>query len=52
MYMEGSDIHIDKGKAGVGLQATDETKTKHQIRGTLGLKRTFKDAHFHIYDLG
>ena len=52
MYMEGSDIHIDKGKNGTGLQTNDETKTKHQIRGTLGLKRTFKDSHSHVYDLG
>lgn len=52
MYMQGKDIHIDKGKNGTGLQTNDETKTKHQIRGTLGAKRTFKDSHFHLYDLG
>ena len=51
MYLEGQDIHIDKGKAGVGLQLTDETKTKHQILGSVGMKRTFKDSHFHLFNL-
>jgi Family of unknown function (DUF5309) len=51
MYLKGMDIHIDKGKDGKGLQANDEDKTKHQIKGVIGLKRTFKDAHFKQYDL-
>lgn len=51
MYLDSEDIHIDKGKAGVGLQATDETKTKYQITGTVGMKRTFRDAHYHWYGL-
>jgi hypothetical protein len=51
MYMKGMDIHIDKGKDGKGLQANDEAKTKHQIRGVVGMKRTFRDSHFHLYGL-
>lgn len=51
MYLEGEDIRIDKGKTGVGLQLQDEKKTKHQIYGTIGMKRTFADAHFHVYNL-
>jgi hypothetical protein len=49
MYLKGMDIHIDKGKTGTGLQANDETKTKHQILGVIGLKRSFADAHFQMY---
>ncbi len=51
MYLEGEDIHIDKGKTGTGLQGTDEKKTKHQIYGTIGMKRTFRDSHYHLYGL-
>lgn len=51
MYIQGLDIHIDKGPNGKGLQANDETKTKHQIRGVVGLKRTFRDAHFQLYNI-
>ena len=50
MYIEGMDIAIDKGKTGTGLQANDEDKTKHQIKGTIGLKRTFRDTHFQMYN--
>lgn len=51
MYLQGEDIRIDKGKDGKGLQANDEKKTKHQIYGVIGLKRTFKDSHFHFYGI-
>ena len=51
MYMKGLDVHINKGKDGKGLQANDETKVKHEIRGVIGLKRTFRDSHFHLYGL-
>lgn len=51
MYIQGMDIHIDKGKDGKGLQANDEEKTKHQIKGVIGLKRTFRDAHFQLYNV-
>lgn len=51
MYMSGLDIHIDKGPKGTGLQANDEKKTIHQIYGVIGMKRQFKDAHFHIYGI-
>ena len=51
MYLKGNDIHINKGKDGKGLQANDETKTKHEIYGVIGLKRTFADSHFQMYGL-
>lgn len=50
MYFEGEDIYIDKGRGGLGLQANDETKLKHQIKGIVGLKRSFRDSHFHLYN--
>jgi len=51
MYMKGLDIYINKGRDGKGLQTNGETKTKHEIRGVCGLKRTFADSHFHLYGL-
>lgn len=51
MYLDGGDIHIDKGKTGVGLQLPDQTKTKHQIKGCVGMKRTFRDTHYHLLNL-
>jgi hypothetical protein len=51
MYLEGEDIHIDTGKNKVGLQANDAKRTKHQIYGTVGLKRTFRDSHYHLLNL-
>jgi len=49
MYMQGLDIFIDKGPGGKGLQGNGEDKTKHQIKGVVGLKRTFRDAHYMLY---
>lgn len=51
MYLEGEDIRVDKGKSGVGLQLPDQKKTIHQIYGTVGMKRSFADAHFHCMNL-
>lgn len=51
MYLKGMDIHIDKGKDGKGLQGNGEDKTKHQIKGVCGLKRTYRDSHFLLYGL-
>jgi hypothetical protein len=49
MYLDGTDIMIDKGKNGNGLQANNEKKTIHQIYGIVGMKRTFADTHFKLY---
>lgn len=46
MYMNGEDIRVNKGPNGTGLQLPDEDKTKNEITGTLGFKRTYKDTHF------
>lgn len=51
MYLEGEDIKIDKGKNGTGLQLPDQKKTIHQIYGTVGMKRSFADTHYHFYNL-
>jgi hypothetical protein len=51
MYMQGMDIFIDSGLTGKGLQDNDQDLVKHQIKGVIGLKRTFKDAHFMLYGL-
>jgi hypothetical protein len=51
MFIEGEDIHIRKGNAGVGLQLPGEKKMKQSIYGTIGLKRTFKDSHFQVYNI-
>lgn len=51
MFMEGFDIYINKGKTGAGLQDNDQTKTKHEIYGVIGLKRAFRDTHFQLYGI-
>jgi len=51
MYMKGMDISLDKGPSGKGLQANDRKKTVHQIYGVCGLKRSFADTHFHLWNI-
>lgn len=50
MYLQGSDIAVDKGPGGKGLQSNDAKTTIHQIYGTVGLRRTFRDSHFQLYN--
>jgi hypothetical protein len=47
MYIEGKDIHLNTGRDGKGLQANDEEKIKYEIQGWIGLKRSFREAHYH-----
>jgi len=51
MFMNGLDIYINKGPNGNGVQGNGETKKKHEIRGVIGLKRTFQDAHSHHFGI-
>lgn len=52
MYLKGLDLYINKGKGGTGLQSNSATKLKHEIRGVIGWRRTFKDTFFSMWNVG